>query len=207
MNKDKYLPSFLGYKILPEIKYLQKNWKQIDANKLKIFLALSAKYLKDNDSLNQDDFNAQTKGIDQQIARKLFAGTLTILRSALRSKYNPQTISEQLQQEIQMPTELANLFGAVIKSTGKDIVEKELENKLSYPQLEYLDWRIDVTISTGSMNRVLKPSIMMQLNLDDGRQILLQLNQEKFQELRYQVASVLKEMQNVEANPILKLEH
>jgi len=149
----------------------------------------------------------KTKGIDQQVARKLFAGTLSILRSALRSKYDSQTISDQLQQELQMPSELANLVGVVVKSAGKEIVEKELDDKLSFPKLEYLDWRIDVTISTGSMNRVLKPSVMMEFNLSDGKQVLLQLNQEKFQELRYQVATVLKEMQNVEANPILKLEH
>ena len=86
-------------------------------------------------------------------------------------------------------------------------MEKELEERQSFPRLEELDWRIDVTISTGSMNRVLKPSILMQFGMTEGKELLLQMNQEKFQELRYQVACVLKEMQNIESNPILKLDH
>jgi hypothetical protein len=38
------------------------------------------------------------------------------LRSAIRSKYDSKTIVEQLQQEILMPQEMANLFGIVAKS-------------------------------------------------------------------------------------------
>ena len=87
------------------------------------------------------------------------------------------------------------------------MIKKEVLERDRYPTLEDLDWRIDVTISTGSMSRVLKPSILMQFNLSDGNDSLFQLNLEKFQELRYQVATVLKEMQNMESNPILKLDH
>ena len=113
---NKYLPSFLGYKIQPEVKNLQKSWKQLDANKFKIILQLCAKYLHDNNSLNQQEFDNATKGMDKNVSRKLFAGTLLILRSALRSKYESNVISDQLQQEIQMPAELASLVGAIVKT-------------------------------------------------------------------------------------------
>eukprot|EP01091_Cochliopodium_minus_P005102 TRINITY_DN15082_c0_g1_i1.p1 TRINITY_DN15082_c0_g1~~TRINITY_DN15082_c0_g1_i1.p1 ORF type:complete len:206 (+),score=51.69 TRINITY_DN15082_c0_g1_i1:55-672(+) len=204
---QKYLPSFLGYKIHPEIKHLQKIWKQVDINKFKAILQFNAKYLIDNKSTSQEEFESISKGMDPTLAKKIFAGSLLIMRSAIRSKYESKTIIEQLQQEILMPSELANLIGIMVKSAGDKIKNNEVENRHKYPTIEEMDWRVDVTISTGSMSRVLKPSILMQLDLSDGNKTLFQLNLEKFQELRYQVANVLKEMQNIEANPILKLDH
>ena len=70
----KYLPPFLGYKIHPEIKHLQKIYKQIDLNKLKSILQFNAKYLNDANSTTQVEFENLTKGMDPTLARKIFAG-------------------------------------------------------------------------------------------------------------------------------------
>jgi len=37
-----------------------------------------------------------------------------------------------------------------------------------FPTLADLRWRVDVTISTSSLNRVLKPTLLFQLTLSDG---------------------------------------
>ena len=74
-----------------------------------------------------------------------------------------------------------------------------------YPGLDDLKWRVDVTISTSSMSRVLKPSILMQLATTDGQKKTFDLPLEKFHELRYNVAKVLKEMETLEKHPILKI--
>ena len=51
----------------------------------------------------------------------------------------------------------------------------------------------------------MRPSITMRLRLSDGRTVLFELAVERFSELRYQVARVLKEMQDLERHPILNL--
>ncbi len=74
--------------------------------------------------------------------------------------------------------------------------------------LQSVDWRVEVTISTGSLNRVLKPSVLLGITTDESGAppLTFEMTREKFQELRYQVASALKTMQTTEANPILKIE-
>jgi hypothetical protein len=113
-----------------------------------------------------------------------------------------------------------------------------------FPTLADLRWRVDVTISTSSLNRVLKPTLLFQLTLSDGtittahahahsvRSTVrcrdcsnsrrygvcvmnviasagsirtFELTVEQFHELRFDVARVLKDMGDLENNPILKI--
>ncbi len=74
-----------------------------------------------------------------------------------------------------------------------------------YPTLEELKWRVDVTISSSSLSRVLKPTILMQTTTSDGKQKSFELSLDKFHELRYNVAKVLKDMEDLEKMPILKI--
>jgi len=64
--------------------------------------------------------------------------------------------------------------------------------------LKDLRWRVDVTISTSSMERVLKPAILMEMTLTDGRILTFLVPATRLHELRYNVARVLKEMQSLQ---------
>ena len=68
-----------------------------------------------------------------------------------------------------------------------------------------MKWRVDVTVSTSAMARVLKPSVLMQITTTDGNAKLFELSVEKFHEVRYSVAKLLLEMDTTEKNPILKI--
>ena len=59
------------------------------------------------------------------------------------------------------------------------------------PRLASTRWRVDVAISTSSLQKCLKPSILMQLGLSDGR-LKNELPLEKFHELRFNVAKALR---------------
>jgi hypothetical protein len=74
------------------------------------------------------------------------------------------------------------------------------------PQLETFRWRVDVTISNSSLNRVLEPFLVFELTLSNGTVKTFEVPVSKFQELRYNVATVLKEMIDLEKRNILKLE-
>jgi hypothetical protein len=40
--------------------------------------------------------------------------------------------------------------------------------ELKYPSLDDLRWRVEVTISTSALSRVLKPSVLLEMTLSDG---------------------------------------
>lgn len=66
-----------------------------------------------------------------------------------------------------------------------------------------LNWRVDVTISTTSMSRVFKPSVLMRMTLSNGKIVTFEVSVDKFQELRYNVAKVLKNVYDLKQHPII----
>ena len=76
---------------------------------------------------------------------------------------------------------------------------------LRWPTIADVRWRVDVTISTSAMQRVLQPSVLMELEMSDGTLEQFELSLEKFHELRYSVARTLKEMEDLEKQPILRV--
>ncbi|KAJ3450636.1 comm domain-containing protein [Anaeramoeba flamelloides] len=83
--------------------------------------------------------------------------------------------------------------------------QKKDKEKVTYPHLVDVNWRVDVVISSGVLSRVLKPVIMMQMILSDGQVKQFEVSVDKFQEMRYNVAKVISEMQNIEKMPVLKI--
>ena len=56
------------------------------------------------------------------------------------------------------------------------------------------------------MSRVLKPKLLMEMTTSDGKIRQFEVSQDKFHELRYNIAKVLKDMEDIEQIPILKLQ-
>mmetsp|Transcript_19442 Transcript_19442/g.23257 ORF Transcript_19442/g.23257 Transcript_19442/m.23257 type:complete len:115 (+) Transcript_19442:229-573(+) len=65
------------------------------------------------------------------------------------------------------------------------------------PHLEDLRWRVEVTLSSSTVSRVLRPTVLMRMKLSDGRIHLVELPVDKFHELRHAVARSLHEMETV----------
>lgn len=70
------------------------------------------------------------------------------------------------------------------------------ESVISFPKLIKLNWRVDVTITTSELDRVLKPTILMRMVDDKGDIHTFEMTPEKFHKLRYSVARVLKVKKN-----------
>ena len=73
------------------------------------------------------------------------------------------------------------------------------------PRLASTRWRVDVAISTSSLQKCLKPSVLMQLGLSDGKLKNFELPLEKFNELRFNVAKALRAVQDLEAHPLIRV--
>ena len=63
--------------------------------------------------------------------------------------------------------------------------------------LSALSWRIDVCISTSALSRNLLPVIVIQTNLSDGKRVSFEMSLNSFNILRFNVALVLKEIEDV----------
>ena len=58
-----------------------------------------------------------------------------------------------------------------------------------------VQWKVNVVISTSYSNRVLRPEVHMELFTKENRRIRMTVPIEKFEELRRQVASLLRQAQ------------
>ena len=65
--------------------------------------------------------------------------------------------------------------------------------------------RVDVTISSSFLSRALRPTILMEMTLSDGRVKCFEMPVEVFHELRYNVAKVLKGMRTLERHPVMRI--
>lgn len=67
-------------------------------------------------------------------------------------------------------------------------------------------WRVDVTISSSVMTRVLKPVLLIQLELSNGDIKSMELSVQQFHELRLAVATVLNDMHSIHSHPIMQIQ-
>lgn len=72
-------------------------------------------------------------------------------------------------------------------------------------KIESLNWRIDVSLSSSSLKRELVPTIVIQMQLTNGMTIYFETNLQLFHQLRFNVALVLKEMDDLLNRQIFKL--
>ncbi|KAH8073424.1 hypothetical protein JL721_2716 [Aureococcus anophagefferens] len=66
-------------------------------------------------------------------------------------------------------------------------------------------WRVDVSISTSSLDKIMKPSVMVELSLSDGSIKTFEMDVDQFQKLRYDTARLLRQMQEIERHPIMRI--
>ena len=74
-----------------------------------------------------------------------------------------------------------------------------LRARLDLPSLDKLRWRLDVIISSSSLQLVLRPQLTVQCTLSDGSVHAFHVGKQQLNELRYTTARCLKAMDDLEA--------
>jgi len=142
--------------------------------------------------------------LSEPIWLNVFTGLVDLLRCAIRQKVKDTVLAADL-TKLHFPPSFAT---DIVQAFSKKRPELELASQdagISLPSISDVQWRVDVTISTTSLSRVFKPTIIMQLTLTDGTLKAFECSLENFHQLRYNVAKVLKNMQDLEQHPALKL--
>ncbi|PRD25305.1 UNVERIFIED_CONTAM: COMM domain-containing protein 5 [Trichonephila clavipes] len=69
---------------------------------------------------------------------------------------------------------------------------------------EYIEDLTNVVYGQSTLNRVLEPAIVMEVQLSDGRRETFEVHPSQFHRMRFAVATLLKEIENLEMRSILK---
>ncbi|OWF53764.1 COMM domain-containing protein 5-like [Mizuhopecten yessoensis] len=199
---------FYGGRVPQEIKAISKPMAKIDKQTFRKLLQMIVSSMEGKEidcavleELEHDIFTKEVLSI-------VYTGLYSLLRRAIRlplTSLKPEMFKEDI-KELNIPEEFhSDLASVIFGSRGPQITAHCLENRPRLPRLDCLKWRVDVAISTSVLNRVLEPSILMELTLSDGRIHTFEIPVAKFHELRYNVAFVLKEMEDLEKRSILKI--
>ncbi|NXK47177.1 COMD5 protein, partial [Chauna torquata] len=152
---------------------------------------------------------------DEQLAF-LISGMYTLLREALRLPLSTfkQEVNRLVLRNLSLPLDYCCCCEFAFQSPISDLLCRRpvsegttlMQGGSRLPNVQDFKWRVDVAISTSSLARALQPSILMLMKLSDGTAHRFEVPVAKFQELRYNVALILKEMNDLEKRSILKIQ-
>ncbi|KAK5865192.1 hypothetical protein PBY51_016379 [Eleginops maclovinus] len=201
--------SFLGGRIPAEIESMPKNLKDVDQELFRKILKAVVSALEGKDSRELMKSIAESSVIPQERLSHIVAGMYRVLSEAIRiptSSLKQEAFKEDL-RELRIPEDFITDFASVVFGSRRTALDAATsQNDPHLPTVEDFKWRVDVAISTSSLARSLQPSVLMQMKLSDGSCQRFEVPLSKFQELRYNVALILKEMNDLEKRNILKIQ-
>ncbi|XP_064608828.1 COMM domain-containing protein 5-like isoform X2 [Liolophura sinensis] len=163
---------FVGPRIPREIKAMSKPLTNLDKATFRKLLQMIVAAMEGNDIGAKQFKDLQNDKLTEETLTMIYTGLYTLVEQALRQ---PQTslksdvFAEDL-KELRIPEDfIADIASAVFGARRSKIEDYSLHNRPRLPKLENFSWRVDVGISTSALNRVLEPSVMMQMTLSDGK--------------------------------------
>ncbi|CAL8264155.1 unnamed protein product [Lota lota] len=203
--------SFLGGRIPPEIESMSKYLKDVtfDHEMFRKILKALVSSIEGRDCREAMKSIAESSVIPEEKLSHVVAGMYRVLTEAIRiptSSLKQEAFKEDL-RELRIPEDFITDFASVVFGSRRAALEAVTSQRDPHlPTLGDLRWRVDVTISTSSLARALQPSVLMQMKLSDGSVQQFEVPVSKFQELRYNVALILKEMNDLEKKSVLKIQ-
>jgi len=150
----------------------------------------------------------KSPGLPESTIAIIYAAILHIVDLACRmppSMLTKAVFNSELAQLKVPPNIIEDLTNAIVEDIWQKTDRQPASRKSSLPKLDLLRWRVDVGISTSVLSRVLEPTIVIAIKLDVGKLETFEVPVSKFNELRFNVTTVLREMEELEKRSILKI--
>ncbi|KAF2068861.1 hypothetical protein CYY_009820 [Polysphondylium violaceum] len=213
--------SYLGYTIPLEVKNMVPIVQKLEQEFIRDILSMVVLYMKTKKiNLLEKEQHTKLNQITDSIHEKLtikseenkvepnnssivFTGLYYLLKIAVKRKINAQTFTTDI-TDLKLPPYLITGLSNVFTNQIKDLSEKAMNDKILFPQLTDFKWRVDVIISSSFTSRVLQPVILMELKDSKDNCKLFEISIDNFHKLRYSVAKVLKDIDDLEQIQILQ---
>jgi hypothetical protein len=125
---------------------------------------LVVKYLASGDSFSLPA-KLYSSEIDKDHLNLLLTAIYFIFKQAIRTKSKQSVVRKDL-TAMRFPSTFVDLVCNELCAARMNLESVALTNRLHFAKLEKLRWRIDVIISSGSLSRIMRPSILMQVRKD-----------------------------------------
>jgi hypothetical protein len=130
---------------------------------VKTYISSILHYLLSHSVVSELNENIYGQNVSARETNLMITGLYLILKLALRNKVKLSAIKGDLLK--------MNIPQGVVEEIGKVVTESRTNYELlsqhyrisSFHKLEKVRWRIDVVISSGSLSRVMRPNILMQV--------------------------------------------
>ncbi|KAL6448208.1 hypothetical protein ACFW04_000302 [Cataglyphis niger] len=145
--------------------------------------------------------------IPEEHVDEYYAAILSILKIHLRLQCHdikPVEFKQCLEELKLTPDCIEDLFSVIYGPKRSDLLSGLIQRTKFNPQLISCKWRVDITISSNIINRVLEPSIVMEWIFNTGKCVIFELSLAKFHQLRHTIATILVELQTLERHSIFK---
>nr|AAF14877.1 hypothalamus protein HT002 [Homo sapiens] len=192
--------SFLGAQLPPEVAAMARLLGDLDRSTFRKLLKFVVSSLQGEDCRDCCSVLGSAPTC-RRAAGCLLAGMHTLLQQALRlppTSLKPDTFRDPAPGALHPPRPGRGLGQRGIWEPAALLDSVAQQQGAWLPHVADFRWRVDVAISTSALARSLQPSVLMQLKLSDGSAYRFEVPTAKFQELRYSVALVLKEMADLE---------
>ena len=138
------------------------------------------------------------QSIDGASLGALFTGVHWVLRACMRSSLTSKALLAELADlKVQSP-----FVALITQATERGRAELQPAAAAALATTAAVQWRLDVTMSSSSLHRVLRPNLTMVCVLSDQSASTFALSKRRFNELRFTCAKLLKDMQDYEARRI-----
>ncbi|XP_030065284.1 COMM domain-containing protein 5 [Microcaecilia unicolor] len=202
-------PSFLGIRVPPAVETMAQHLQELDRDTFRTLLKVVVSALEGKDCKESVKVILETSVLPEEQLTFLISGMYSLLQEALRlplSTLKQEAFKEDL-KDLRIPEDFITDFVGLIFGNRRPVLDAAAQKQETrLPGLEDFRWRVDVAISTSLLARALQPSILMQLKLSDKTSHRFEVPIAKFHELRYNVALILKEMNDLEKRSVLKIQ-
>ncbi|KAL2077868.1 hypothetical protein ACEWY4_027372 [Coilia grayii] len=188
---------------------MSKYLRELDKERFRCILKAVVNTIEGKNCCEAAKAIVESGAISEDILSHIIAGMFGLLKEALRlpkSTLKQEVFLEDL-RALRISEDCIADFSSVVFGNRRTFLESVGNQQVTrLPCVTELNWRVDVAISTSSVSRALQPSILTEVKLSDDTRHRFEISISKFQELRYNIALILKEMTDLEKKNILKIQ-
>ena len=109
--------------------------------------------------------NETSRHIADDTFATVVSGLYAVVKTAIRTKVHASALTDNLlKMHFPAPFVTSKLVPAIINQRA-ELESTALLNRVRFPTVNKLRWRVDVTISSGLLSRVMRPNLLMQASV------------------------------------------